>query len=104
LPLSFNEESYPPVCVLTIWTVEGQEALAEALAWLYLRKDRHAERVIQALEPGRASLPGQVIENAIEALSVRVDDIAEALTSPDDEIRKRAEDTRDTRVEHRDGN
>ena len=39
----------------------------------------------------------------IETLSVRVDDIADALTSPDAEVRKRAEDIRDTRVEHRDG-
>jgi hypothetical protein len=36
-------------------------------------------------------------------LSVRVDDIAGALTSPDPEDRKRAEGTRDTRIEHRDG-
>ena len=89
--------------MLTTWTVEGPEALAEALAWLYLRKDRHAERVIKALEPGRASLPGKVIENAIETLSVRVDDIADALNSPDAEVQKRAVGTRDTRVEHRDG-
>jgi hypothetical protein len=93
LPLSFNQQAYPPVCVLTTWTVDGPEALAEALAWLYLRKERHAERVIQALEPGRASLPGQVVENAIETLSVRVDDIADALASPDAEVRKRAEAT-----------
>lgn len=103
LPLSFNQQAYPPVCVLTTWTVEGPEALAEALAWLYLRKERHAERVVQALEPGRASLPGQVVENAIETLSVRVDDIADALASPDAEVRKRAEAIRDTRVEHCDG-
>lgn len=103
MPFIFDQQSHPPVCVLTTWTVAGVEALAEALAWLYLRKDRHAERVIQALDPGRASLPGQVVENAIEELSVRVNDIADALASPDAAVRERAEGTRDTRVEHRDG-
>ncbi len=78
------------------------EALAEALAWLYLRKERHAARVTQALEPGRAALPGRV-ENAITALSVRTDDLADPLARPDDAERKAAEAKRDTRVEHRDG-
>jgi hypothetical protein len=83
--------------------VNEPEALAEALAWLYLRKERHASRVTQALEPGRAALPGSVVQNAIAALTVRTDDLADALASPDDAQRKAAEAKRDTRVEHRDG-
>lgn len=103
MPLNFTQNSHPPSCVLTTWTVDGPEALAQALAWLYLRKDRHVGRVIQALEPGRASLPGRIVQNAIDALSIRLDDIAEGLASKDDETRKKAEGTRDTRTEHRDG-
>ena len=75
LPLQFEESSHPPSCVLTTWTVNEPEALAEAVAWLYLRKERHAARVTQALQPGRAALPGGVVENAITALSVRTDDL-----------------------------
>lgn len=103
LPLSFKQQSYPPVCVMTEWTVEGPEALAEALAWLYLRKEHHAVRVIHELDPRSASLPGQVIENAIKNLSVQLSDIADKLASLDAEVRKRAEAIRDSRVAHRDG-
>lgn len=103
LPLKFEEASHPPSCVLTTWTVHEPKKLAEALAWLYLRKERHAARVTQALEPGGAALPGRVVENAITALSVRTDDLLDALASTDDAERKAAEAKRDTRVEHRDG-
>lgn len=103
LPLQFEQALHPPSCVLTTWKVGEPEALAEALAWLYLRKERHAARVTQALEPGRAALPGRVVENAITALSVQTDDLAAALASSDDVQRKAAEAKRDTRVQHRDG-
>lgn len=102
-PLKFEQASFPPHCVLTAWIVDQPEVLAHALAWLYLRKERHAARVIQALDPGRAALPGQIIENAIAALSVRIDDLADALDSPNEAKREAAEAKRDTRVEHRDG-
>ena len=101
--LQFEESSHPPSGVLTTWTVYEPEALAEAVAWLYLRKERHAARVTQALQPGRAALPGGVVENAITALSVRTDDLVDALASPDDAKRRAAEAKRETRVEHRDG-
>ena len=89
--------------MLTTWTVDQPEMLAEALAWLYLRKERHAARVTQALDPGRAALPGRTVENAITALSVRIDDLADALASPDDAKREGARAKRETRIEHRDG-
>ena len=103
MPFKFEQKQHPPSCVLTTWTVEGPTELARALAWLHLRKDRHAERVIQALEPERASLPGRVVENAIEELTVRLDDLTTALASSNNAERERAGATRDTRVEHRDG-
>jgi hypothetical protein len=102
-PLQFEQASHPPSCVLTTWTVDQPEMLADALAWLYLRKERHAARVTQALDPGRAALPGRTVQNAITALSVRIDDLVDALASPDNAKREGAEATRDTRIEHRDG-
>ena len=102
-PLQFEQASHLPSCVLTTWTVDQPEMLAEALAWLYLRKERHAARVTQALDPGRAALPGRTVENAITALSVRIDDLADALASLDNAKREGAEAKRDTRIEHRDG-
>jgi hypothetical protein len=102
-PLQFKQASFPPHCVLTIWIVDQPELLAHALAWLYLCKYHHAARVTQALDPGRAALPGRTIENAIAALSVRIDDLDDALESPDEAKRKAAEATRDNRVELRDG-
>lgn len=66
LPLHFEEASHLPNCVLTTWTVKEPQALAHALARLYLRTERHAARVTEALEPGRAALLGRTVESLAE--------------------------------------
>ena len=100
---TFVEEEKAPICRLTTWAVADSNHLIEVLAWLYLRKPRHAARVVETLEPGPASLPGRVLENAIRLLSYDVSNLSERLGSPDTQVRTGAERTRDARIEHRDG-
>ena len=102
MPLKI-ETATSPVCALSVWTVADTETLVDVLAWLYIRKPRHAQRVIHALAPGYAAVPGNEYENARTLLSVRTDDIVSALSSADPEKAKKAKATRDTRTEHRDG-
>lgn len=97
------ETGTSPVCVLSIWTVADAATFVDVLAWLYIRKSRHAQRVMNALAPGDAAVPGNEYENARILLSVRTDDIASALSSTDPEVAEKAKATMDTRTEHRDG-
>lgn len=77
--------------------------LVKALAWLYLQKPRHSERIIQSLAPGLAHFPGHEDEAAVRHLSYRKDDIQDALASEDDAVRTAAETKRRKRIEMRDG-
>lgn len=103
MPLNFTTSPNAPVSLLTEWAVASADQLSEAIAWLYVQKRTHAARVIQALEPGTAALPGQVVENAIQDLTVETSDVAVDLASNDADVRKRAQDKLEARRIQRDG-
>lgn len=103
MPLQFTTPPNAPVSLLTEWTVANADQLADAIAWLYVQKRAHAARVIQALEPGPAALPGGVVANAIEDLTVETGDIAADLVSNDADARKTAQDKLNARLIQRDG-
>ncbi|WP_156799413.1 hypothetical protein [Oceanicola granulosus] len=73
------------------------------MAWLYLRKPKHAVQIINQLEPSRAGFPGKVFENAISLLSIRLADIATDLSGADPEKEKTANNKKNKRIEQRDG-
>lgn len=103
MPIDFEKHDNKPTCFLDEWSIEDLDELAKVLAWLYVRKPKHAAKIIAKLAPGAASFPGREFDAARALLSYRTDDIAKDLTSKDEKIRKAAEDKRDTRIEHRDG-
>lgn len=89
--------------MLSTWTVINTDQLVDALAWLYLRKPRHAARIINALDPGPAGLPGRALVNAIDLLKYELSDIATDIASNDPAISTPAKKKRDVRIAHRDG-
>jgi hypothetical protein len=103
MPIAFTKHKNEPTCLLDQWSIGDLEALAKVLAWLYVRKPKHAANVIASLAPGSAAFPGKEFEAARQLLRVATDDIAADLLSPDPDVKKKAEDKRDTRIEHRDG-
>ena len=103
MPLQFTTSPNAPVSLLTEWTIANADQLAEVIAWLYVQKRSHAARVIQALEPGAATLPGAVIANAIDDLEVKTGDIAADLVSTDASVAEKAKDKLDARLIQRDG-
>ena len=102
MPLTIDTVT-SPLCDLSVWTVTDGATFVDVLAWLYLRKPRHAQRVIAALAPGAAGFGGNEFQNARRLLWPRTDDIANALASSDPDVRAKAQGTLDTRTEHRDG-
>lgn len=103
MPLAFSQAADNATCVLSHWEVVEQAGFVDVLAWLYLRKPTHAERVILGLQPGAAGLFGSVKNNAIALLQYNLSDIAADLGSADDDKRAKAEKARDARIAHRDG-
>src|SRR5579864_5568511 len=103
MPISFQDHDNAPTCMLGQWEIKDIELLARTLAWLYLRKPKHAAKVVAALSPGDAHFPGKEFEAARLLLSWPSDDIVADLQSADDAVRLAAESRRDRRIEHRDG-
>lgn len=103
MPLQFTASPNAPVSLLTEWTIANADQLAEVIAWLYVQKRSHAARVIRALEPGPATLPGAVIANAIDDLKIKTVDIAADLASTDATVVKKAKEKLDARLIQRDG-
>ncbi len=103
MPIKFTKHQNKPTCLLAQWTIGDLDELAKALAWLYVRKPKHAAKVIAKLAPKAAAFPGREFAAARRLLRIRTGDIAADLKSADDDIRKPAEGKRDVRIEHRDG-
>jgi hypothetical protein len=103
MPITFTKHQNKQICLLAQWKIADLNQLANTLAWLYVRKPRHAAKIIAKLAPGAAAFPGREFEAARKLLTVNTSDIANDLTSADAIVRRKAEDKRDTRVEHRDG-
>nr|WP_319249593.1 hypothetical protein [uncultured Celeribacter sp.] len=103
MPIAFQKTDLSPTCNFSEWAVIDEGRLVRTLAWLYLRKPKHAVQIINQLEPGRAGFPGKVFENAISLLSIRLADIATDLSSADPEKEKTASNKKNKRIEQRDG-
>lgn len=103
MPIKFQDHQNAPTCLLGQWSIDDLDELVRVLAWLYVRKPTHAANVIAKLSPGKATFPGKEFEAAKKLLEVQTADIAADLVDADPKIRKKAEDKRDVRIEHRDG-
>jgi len=103
MPIAFSIAEGNDTCTLSQWTVNGKEEFVNALAWLYLRKPLHAERVMSGLEPGSFGLFGKVKDNVIKLLQYDLVDISADLVSADQNVLASALKKRDARVAHRDG-
>lgn len=103
MPFNFHKTDLSPVCNFSQWVLIDEGRLVRTLAWLYLRKPKHAAQIINQLEPSKAGFPGKVFENAISLLSTRIADIAPDLSSADPEKKKTAINKKNKRIEQRDG-
>lgn len=103
MPFTFEKADLSPTCNLSRWVIIDEGRLVRTLAWLYLRKPKHAVQIINQLEPSKAGFPGKVFENAISLLSIRLTDIASDLSSADPEKKKTAKNKKNKRIEQRDG-
>ena len=103
MPIAFQKTDLSPTCNFSEWALIDEDRLVCTLAWLYLRKPRHAVQIINQLEPSKAGFPGKVFENAISLLSIRLADIAADLSSADMEKKKTANNKKNKRIEQRDG-
>jgi hypothetical protein len=94
----------PFICSLSSWAVNDEDSLIRALAWLYLQKPTHADRIARALAPPKkAGLPGKPFIGAMNKLVYERIDLEKDLFSTADEVRKEAKKKLDARVAHRDG-
>lgn len=103
MPFAFQKADLSPTCRFSQWMLIDEGSLVRTLAWLYLRKPKHAVQIINQLEPSKAGFPGKVFENAISLLSIRLADIASDLSSADPEKKKTASNKKNKRIEQRDG-
>ncbi|MCW3797398.1 hypothetical protein OMW55_06215 [Sphingomonas sp. BN140010] len=103
MPIEFDDHDCGEVCSLAAWRVVDSDTFAKTLAWLYLRKPRHALNIIQALQPGEANFPGNEFDAALALLSYRTDDLRAELESGDLQVKRKAENTLSKRIEQRDG-
>jgi hypothetical protein len=103
MPFNFQKTDLSPACNFSQWVLIDEGRLVRTLAWLYLRKPKHAAQIINQLEPSKAGFPGKVFENAISLLSTRLADIAPDLSSTDPEKKKTANNKKNKRIEQRDG-
>jgi hypothetical protein len=103
VPLSIHTDLTATTCTLSLWGVAEDDAFVRTLARLYLRRPNHARKIILGLQPGAIGFGGSEVDNAIELLRVRTDDIATALASADSVVAAKAEATRKSRLWQRDG-
>lgn len=103
MPIAFQKTDLSPTCNFSEWALIDEGRLVRTLAWLYLRKPKHAVQIINQLEPSKAGFPGKAFENAISLLSIRLADIASDLSSADPEKKKTANNKKNRRIEQRDG-
>ncbi|GAA6159589.1 hypothetical protein NBRC116589_17630 [Ruegeria sp. HU-ET01832] len=92
-------------CDLNEWSLGDPVApqLIDALAYLYLRQERNAQNVIDALEPKRRSPPGRVAENVIRKLTAPDPKYTKIIEDGSQEEKEKAEKMARKEVERRDG-
>ncbi|WCE10203.1 hypothetical protein [Pseudomonas sp. JBR1] len=104
MPITFSQASSPE-CEFSEWKIinRNRAKLVEIVAYLYLRQEENAQRIIEALEPKMRASKGKVAENVVRKLTApRTRDI-EQLQSGTDEQKKAAKNRIETSIIHRDG-
>lgn len=104
MPVIFNQISTAE-CKFSEWTINNKSRakLIEVIAYLYLRQEENAQRVINALEPRRRVSKGRVAENVVRKLTApRIEDV-ELFRSGTDAQKAAARKRMETSVVHRDG-
>lgn len=104
MPLSINP-SPTTECNFSEWIIgkKNRAKLIEIIAYLYLRQEENAQRVINALEPRRRVSKGRVAQNVVRKLTApRAEDV-ELFRSGTDEQKEAARKRIRTSVIHRDG-
>lgn len=100
-------------CEFTEWSIDAskRKQLVEILAYLYLRQEDNASKVIAALSPKKTLSPGKVAANVIKKLTAPdpedededEDEDENDLTSTDKSVQKKAKDRIKVSIFHRDG-
>lgn len=104
MPLTI-ETSTTPECDFAEWSIKkkNRAKLVEVVAYLYLRQEENAQRVIGALEPRRRVPKGKVAENVVRKLTAPHDDDVELFLNGTDKEKKDADNRIRTSLLHRDG-
>lgn len=104
MPIAFNQTSTAE-CVFSEWTISNKNRakLIEVIAYLYLRQEENAQRVINTLDPQPRVPKGKVAENVVRKLTApRAEDV-ELLKSGTEAQKKAAGKRIETSIIHRDG-
>lgn len=92
-------------CEFSEWSIDtkNRSKLVEVIAYLYLRQEENAQRIINALDPRRRVSKGRVVENIVRKLTApRVKDV-NLLQSGTYEEKEAAKKRIRTSILHRDG-
>lgn len=103
--LIFQNHQPTEECDFSEWSIErsSRSKMVEVIAYLYLRQEENAQRVIKALEPRRRASKGKVAQNVVRKLSApRAKDV-EILRSGNDAEKEAASNRIETSIIHRDG-
>lgn len=92
-------------CGFAEWSIskKSRATLVEIIAYLYLRQEENALRVINALEPHRRVRKGKVAENVIDKLTAPKQADIDLLRTGNDKQKVSAKNKIDTDIIHRDG-
>lgn len=104
MPLSLKP-STTTECNFSEWSInkKSRAKLIEVIAYLYLRQEENAQRVINALEPRRRASKGKVVQNVVRKLTAPHAEDLELRRSGTDAEKEAAEKRIRTSIIHRDG-
>ena len=99
------ETSPTPECDFSEWSInrKNRAKLVEVVAYLYLRQEENAMRVIGALEPRRRVSKGKVAQNVVRKLTAPHADDVELFRNGTDKEKESAKNRIRTSRLHRDG-
>jgi hypothetical protein len=92
-------------CGFAEWSIDkkGRATLVEIIAYLYLRQEENALRIINALEPRRRAPKGRVAQNVIDKLTAPKQEDVDLLRTGTAKEKASAQHRIDTAISHRDG-
>ena len=104
MPLLLNPDSTPE-CIFAEWSINEKQrgVLVEIIAYLYLRQEENAQRVIRSLEPNLRAPKGRVADNVVRKLTAphqKDIDLAQTGSGLEKEAAKKRIETS---IIHRDG-